>query len=379
MTVFNANSNHLDQPMFFGDDPGLARYETTKHEKFEDLIQKSLGFYWRPEEVGLVNDGNQFRALSQELQDVFTYNLFYQILMDSVQGRSPAITLGVIVSDVALETWIMSWTFFETIHSRSYTHIIRNLYADPSKVFDKIPENNKIIERALAICKYYDNLQDLIYCYKADKIRDRVYPGQLREVKKALYLCLHAINALEAIRFYASFVNTFNFFENMKIMEGNTKIMQFIARDENLHHQGTRYIINQLQAGVDGTDWQEIAAECKEEAEQIFHEAIIQEKDWVSYVYDKVEPPGLSITLMHQFIDYQAVPSMRKVGLDTDIVPPRKHPIPWVNKYFMTAATQVAKQETELTSYLISAIDNDVDDSVIDKFREKYLNRRLQK
>ena len=379
MSVFNVESNHLTQPMFLGDDPGLARYETTKHEKFEELIQKSLSFYWRPEEVGLLNDGNQFRALQIELQDIFTNNLFYQILMDSVQGRSPAITLGVIVSDVALETWIMSWTFFETIHSRSYTHIIRNLYSDPSKVFDKIPENNKIIERALSICKYYDNLQDLIYCYKADKIRDRVYPGQLREVKKALYLCLHAINALEAIRFYASFVNTFNFFENMKIMEGNTKIMQFIARDENLHHQGTRYIINQLQSGVDGTDWLEIVDECKEEAEQIFNEAIIQEKDWVSYVYSKVEPPGLSIKLMHDFIDYISVPSMRKVGLDTSIIPPKKHPIPWVNKFFVTAATQVAKQETEVTSYLISAIDNDVDDDIIAKFRDKYLKSQLQK
>lgn len=375
MTIFNQTSDVLTQPMFFGDDTGVARYEIVKHQKFEDLTQKQLSFFWRPEEINLTTDKAQFDKLWTPLQGVFTDNLGYQILMDSVQGRAPAIILGDIVSDVALETWIMTWTFSETIHSRSYTHIIRNLYSDPSKIFDGVVANKMIMDRAKSICERYDKLKELIVCYQADKYRDCVQDGQLREVKKALYMCLHAINALEAIRFYVSFISTFNFFENMNIMEGNMKIMQFIARDENLHHQGTRYLIQQMNAGVDGSEWKEIALECKEEAEQLFLDVNAQEKDWASYVYRNGAPDGLNEEIVHNFIDYITVPSMKNVGLDCSIVAPKKHPIPWLNKYLISSSVQVAKQEAELTSYLISQIDNDVDSDVIAQFRSKYLSK----
>lgn len=379
-TIFNQNEFNIDQPMFFGDDTGVARYEIVKHEKFEELTTKQLSFFWRPEEVNLTTDKAQFDKLWEtnrgHLQTIFTDNLGYQILMDSVQGRAPAIVLASICSDVALETWIMTWTFSETIHSRSYTHIIRNLYSDPSKIFDGVLANKEIMARATSICERYDLLHKLIILYQADKIRGVATPEQLREVKKALYLCLHAINALEAIRFYVSFISTWNFFENMKIMEGNMKIMQFIARDENLHHQGTRYIIQQMNKGIDGTEWREIAQECKEEAEAMFIEVRNQERAWATYVYRNGHPDGLTTELVHQFIDYQLVPAMKNVGLNCPIERPKRHPLPWVNKYLMASSVQVAKQEAELSSYLISQIDQDVDDNIIAQFREKYLPKK---
>ncbi|ADJ19545.1 aerobic NDP reductase small subunit [Acinetobacter phage 133] len=379
-TIFNQNEFNIDQPMFFGDDTGVARYEIVKHEKFEELTTKQLSFFWRPEEVNLTTDKAQFDKLWEtnrgHLQTIFTDNLGYQILMDSVQGRAPAIVLASICSDVALETWIMTWTFSETIHSRSYTHIIRNLYSDPSKIFDGVLANKEIMARATSICERYDLLHKLIILYQADKIRGVATPGQLREVKKALYLCLHAINALEAIRFYVSFISTWNFFENMKIMEGNMKIMQFIARDENLHHQGTRYILQQMNKGIDGTEWREIALDCKEEAEAMFLEVRAQERAWATYVYRNGHPDGLTTDLVHEFIDYQLVPAMKNVGLNCPIERPKRHPLPWVNKYLMASSVQVAKQEAELSSYLISQIDQDVDDNIIAQFREKYLPKK---
>ena len=375
MTIFNQTVDNLKQPLFFGENTGVARYEVVKHQKFEDLTQKQLSFFWRPEEVSLSKDSTQFKNLSDEMKEIFTNNLGYQILMDSVQGRAPALVLGDICSDVSLETWIMTWTFSETIHSRSYTHIIRNLYPDPSQIFDGVVENKEIMARAESICERYDKLKELIILYQADKIRGVTKKGQLREVKKALYMCLHAINALEAIRFYVSFISTFNFFENMFIMEGNMKIMQFIARDENLHHQGTRYLIQQINKGIDGSEWKEIALECKNEAEELFLGVNAQEKEWAKYVYRNGSPDGLNLDIVCDFIDYITVPSMKNVGLDCDIVAPKRHPIPWLNKYLISSTVQVAKQEAELTSYLISQIDNNVDDNVIENFRKKYLKR----
>lgn len=376
-TVFNTNPtvNHLEQPMFFGEDTGIARYETVRHQKFEDLTEKQLSFFWRPEEVNLLTDKAQFDKLWTPLQEVFTNNLGYQILMDSVQGRAPAITLGDIVSDVSLETWIMTWTFSETIHSRSYTHIIRNLYGDPSKVFDSVVQNKMIMDRAKSICERYDRLRELVILYQADKIRGTTQPGQLREVKKALYLALHTINALEAIRFFVSFINTFNFFENMGIMEGNSKIMTFIARDENLHHQGTRYILQRLQAGDDGQEWIEIAKECQAEATEIFLEVNAQEKEWTDYVYRNGAPDGLNAQLLYDFIDWATVPQMKAVGLPCDIKMPRRHPIPWLNKYLKSGSVQAAPQEVEISSYLVAQIDHDINDDVIAQFRKRYLNR----
>ena len=376
MSVFNQSKdyNYFDEPMFFGSDMGVARYEAPKHQKFEDLTEKQLAQFWRPEEVNLTLDKAQFLKLSENDQRIFTNNLKYQIIMDTCQGSSPSKAFGAVVSDISLDTWIQTWTFSETIHSRSYTHIIRNLYPDPSKIFDEIVHDDKLMERASSITYAYDMLIELAAQYELAKANDLITQELLRECKKALYLCLHTVNALEAIRFYASFITTFNFFETSGIMEGNSKIMQFIARDENLHHQGTRYILSKLQDGSEGQEWKEICAELRDEATEIFKNVIREEKDWIEYNFRNGCPAGLSKQMLSDFIDYAAVPQMEKLGLDTSGMEyPKRHPIPWLNKFLISANVQAAPQEVEISSYLINQTDMDITPDVIGDFSAKYV------
>lgn len=343
MSVFNTDVvDHLKQPLFFGDEPGVARYETVKHPVFEDLTEKTHAFFWRPAEIDLTLDKQQYDKMSKHEQFVFTENLKYQTLLDSVQGRSPSLAFLPIVSDIALETWIQTWSFSETIHSRSYTHIMRNIYPDPSVEFDSIVLNDAIMKRALAVSKYYDDLISIIR-----------RPGCKAEVReKALYLCMHAVNALEAIRFYVSFACTFNFAEQGK-MEGNAKIMKLIARDEQLHLKGTQYIINQLRKEL---DWK---PEWDIEAAQLFVDVAAQEKEWIEHLF--VEPiPGLNKKLMADYVDYLAESRMKSVKLPVPAVvnSVRQHPLPWIRKWLNSDNVQVAAQEAELSSYLIGQVDN---------------------
>ena len=375
MTVFNTDSNYdyMAQPMFFGESTAIARYEYPKHQTIEDLTVKALSFFWRPEEISLISDKAQFDKLWERDQRTFTLNLLYQAIMDTIQGSAPSEILGQIASDIGIDTWIQTWTFFETIHSRSYTHIIRNIYSDPTKVFDSVVLDEQIMKRAQSICRYYDILKEKWTLYSADKIRGVDTPEQLYEVKKAFYLCLNTINALEAIRFFVSFINTFNFFETMKVMEGNSKIMKFIARDENLHHQGTRYMIKRLQSGSEGAEWVQIAKECHEEATQIFLDTNTQEKEWCEYVYKDGAPQGLSIEMVSSYIDFATVPRMKELGLDhSSLIAPKRNPFPWLNKFLKSKTVQSAPQEVEIDSYLISQIDNDIT-AEIHKRYSKYM------
>ena len=377
MTVFNQDTNYdySKQPMFFGESTAIARYESPKHPTIEKLTVDALSFFWRPEEINLTTDSTQFKKLHPRDQRTFTLNLLYQAIMDTVQGSAPSEILGPICSDIGLDTWIQTWTFFETIHSRSYTHIIRNLYNNPTEVFDSVVLDDQIMARAASICKYYDELEAQWTLYSADKIRGIATEEQLYELKKAFYLCLHTINALEAIRFFVSFINTFNFFETQKVMEGNSKIMTFIARDENLHHQGTRYMIKRLQSGEEGPEWIKIAEECRDEATDIFLATNSQEKEWCTYVYKDGAPQGLSVGLVSDYIDYATVPRMNELGLDSSsIVAPKRNPFPWLTKFLKSNTVQAAPQEVEIGSYLVSQIDNDITDAIMEKYK-KYLRK----
>lgn len=387
-TVFNTNPvDVLKEPMFFGSGLGIARYDIQRHKVFEDLTEKQLSFFWRPEEVNLMMDAAQFNKLPQYQQNIFTNNLKYQSLLDSIQGRAPSAVLMSLISDPSLDTWVATWTFSETIHSRSYTHIMRNLYTDPSKVFDEIVLDKAIMKRAESIGRYYDDVlvktreyQNAIEDYEGilsegfrkDEL-GKVVECTKRALMKSLYLCLHVINALEAIRFYVSFACTFNFHKNMEIMEGNAKIMKFIARDEQLHLKGTQYIIRQLQLGTDGDEWVKIAQECEQEAVDIFMEVNRQEKDWAVHLFKDGDVPGLNTNSMWSFIDYLTVSRMKQCGLPCPITDaPVKHPYPWIREYLNSDNVQSAPQEVELSSYLVAQIDNDVDDKVMMGFKKYF-------
>ncbi|YP_010278352.1 ribonucleotide reductase class Ia beta subunit [Shigella phage KNP5] len=387
-TVFNTNPvDVLKEPMFFGSGLGIARYDIQRHKVFEDLTEKQLSFFWRPEEVNLMMDAAQFNKLPQHQQDIFTNNLKYQSLLDSIQGRAPSAVLMSLISDPSLDTWVATWTFSETIHSRSYTHIMRNLYTDPSKVFDEIVLDKAIMKRAESIGRYYDDVlvktreyQNAVEDYEgilSEGFRKeelgKVVECTKRALMKSLYLCLHVINALEAIRFYVSFACTFNFHKNMEIMEGNAKIMKFIARDEQLHLKGTQYIIRQLQLGTDGDEWVKIAQECEQEAVDIFMEVNRQEKDWAVHLFKDGDVPGLNTNSMWSFIDYLTVSRMKQCGLPCPITDaPVKHPYPWIREYLNSDNVQSAPQEVELSSYLVAQIDNDVDDKVMMSFKKYF-------
>ncbi|QBP05580.1 ribonucleotide reductase of class Ia (aerobic), beta subunit [Escherichia phage PHB12] len=389
-TVFNTQQvDVLNEPMFFGSGLGLARYDIQRHKVFEELIEKSLSFFWRPEEVNLMLDSAQFNKLPQFQQDIFTNNLKYQSLLDSIQGRAPSAVLMALISDPSLDTWVATWTFSETIHSRSYTHIMRNLYTDPSKVFDEIVLDEAIMKRAESIGKYYDDVLvktrhwenakedyecSIGSCQQNDiEMYEEIMFNTKRDLMKSLYLCLHVINALEAIRFYVSFACTFNFHKNMEIMEGNAKIMKFIARDEQLHLKGTQYIIRQLQSGTDGDEWVQIAKECEQEAVDIFMEVNSQEKEWAAHLFKDGTCPGINTQSMCAFVDYLTVSRMKQCGLPCPITDaPTKHPYPWIREYLNSDLVQAAPQEVEISSYLVAQIDNDVDQNVINSYKKYF-------
>ena len=345
-------NNVLLEPMFFGQPVNVSRYDQQKHPIFEQLIEKQLSFFWRPEEIDVSKDRIDFAELSTHEQHIFLSNLKYQTLLDSIQGRSPNVVLLPLVSIPELETWIETWSFSETIHSRSYTHIIRNVVNDPSKIFEDIVDN--ILERASDIAKNYD---DLHLCAKLyDLHGEGVYQidGQSVEVtlpklKKQLYLCIVAVNVLEAIRFYVSFACSFAFAER-KVMEGNAKIIKMIARDEALHLNGTQHMINLMRQGRDDPDMVAIAEACQEEAIEIFKSAAEQEKAWANYLFKDGSMIGLNRDILCQYIEFITNTRMSAIGLPA-IFETKTNPIPWINAWLSSDNVQVAPQETEITTY----------------------------
>ncbi|EGP06016.1 ribonucleotide-diphosphate reductase subunit beta [Pasteurella multocida subsp. gallicida str. Anand1_poultry] len=364
-TTFSQNKNdQLKEPMFFGQNVNVARYDQQKYETFEKLIEKQLSFFWRPEEVDVSQDRIDYQALPEHEKHIFISNLKYQTLLDSIQGRSPNVALLPLVSIPELETWIETWTFSETIHSRSYTHIIRNIVNDPSVIFDDIVTNEEIIKRAKDISAYYDDLIRDSQLYTLYGEGTYNVDGQdcvvtLRNLKKQLYLCLMSVNALEAIRFYVSFACSFAFAER-KLMEGNAKIIKFIARDEALHLTGTQHILNIMASGQDDPEMAEIVEECKQEAYDLFVAVAEQEKEWADYLFKDGSMIGLNRDILVQYVEYITNIRMQAVGLPLPFQA-RSNPIPWINAWLVSDNVQVAPQEVEVSSYLVGQIDSKVD------------------
>ncbi len=372
-SIFSQTPNNaLTEPMFFGQPVNVARYDQQKHPIFEQLIEKQLSFFWRPEEVDVSKDRIDYGNLSSHEQHIFISNLKYQTLLDSIQGRSPNVVLLPLVSIPELETWIETWTFSETIHSRSYTHIIRNIVNDPGVVFDDIMQNEHILERASDIAKYYDDLYYDSQLYNmygagAHTVNGKEVTVSLKSLKKQLYLCLMAVNVLEAIRFYVSFACSFAFAER-KLMEGNAKIIKLIARDEALHLTGTQHILNLMRNGRDDPEMVEIANECYAESIEIFTKAAQQEKEWAGYLFKDGSMIGLNKDILCQYIEYITNLRMEAVGLPVAFPNSKSNPIPWINTWLSSDNVQVAPQETEISSYLVGQIDSDLSNSDFDDF-----------
>jgi ribonucleoside-diphosphate reductase beta chain len=363
-TSFSQNKNNpLLEPMFFGQSVNIARYDQQKHNIFEKLIEKQLSFFWRPEEVDVSRDRIDYQALPENEKHIFISNLKYQTLLDSIQGRSPNIALLPLISIPELETWVETWSFSETIHSRSYTYIIRNIVNDPALVFDDIITNEEILKRAKDISVYYDDLVEMTSYYHLlgeghHQVNGKPVTVNLQALKKKLYLCLMSVNALEAIRFYISFACSFAFAER-ELMEGNAKIIKLIARDEALHLTGTQHMLNLMRSGADDPEMAEIGIECQQQCYDLFALAAQQEKEWVEYLFREGSMIGLNKDILCQYVEYISNIRMQAVGLELPFKT-RSNPIPWINAWLVSDNVQVAPQEVEVSSYLVGQIDAEV-------------------
>ncbi len=367
MSVFDVNNrvDHTSVSSFLDPTggPTIQRYDTLKYKQFDQLTDKQLGFFWRPEEVDIYQDAKDFKSLTEHEQHIFTSNLKRQILLDSVQGRAPAESFGSIVSLPELENWIITWTFSETIHSRSYTHIIRNIYSNPSKIFDEMLNIKEIVDCADSISGYYDDLIEMAGYYNLlgvgkHKVNGKTINVDLFEMKRLLYLCLMSVNILEGVRFYVSFACSWAFAE-LKKMEGNAKIIKLIARDENLHLASTQMMLKLLRK--EDKDFEKIAKETEAECIQMFVDAVDQEKEWAQYLFKDGSMIGLNTELLSQYIEFIATRRMTNVKLDSPYANAKNNPLPWTQKWISGAEVQVAPQETEITSYVQGGTKQDVD------------------
>ena len=373
MSVFDVNNrvDHTSVSSFLDPTggPTIQRYDTLKYKQFDQLTDKQLGFFWRPEEVDIYQDAKDFKALTAHEQHIFTSNLKRQILLDSVQGRAPAESFGSIVSLPELENWIITWTFSETIHSRSYTHIIRNIYSNPSKIFDEMLNIKEIVDCADSISGYYDRLIEMTGYYNllgegTHTVNGKKVKVDMYELKKLLYLTLMSVNILEGVRFYVSFACSWAFAE-LKKMEGNAKIIKLIARDENLHLASTQMMLKLLKK--EDKDFVKISEETESECIQMFVDAVDQEKEWANYLFRDGSMIGLNAELLHQYIEFIATRRMTNVKLQSPYSI-KNNPLPWTQKWISGADVQVAPQETEITSYVQGGTKQDVDKNTFSGF-----------
>ena len=363
MSIFNNTQVDATQEnCFFGSPVNIARYDKQRYPAFEKLTEKQLGFFWRPEEIDLSRDGKDFKGLNDHEKHIFTSNLKRQILLDSVQGRAPSLAFLPICSLPELETWIQTWAFSETIHSRSYTHIIRNVYSDPSSVFDELLDISEIGECAASISKYYDELIKI--CSTYNHFETQIIPKGYHDYqrKKALWLCLNAVNALEGVRFYVSFACSWAFAE-VKKMEGNAKIIKLIARDENVHLAGTQQLLKILPK--EDPDFAQIAEETKDECIRLFYDVVDQEKAWAKYLFKDGSMIGLNEQLLCDYVDHIAAKRMGAIGLNGKA---GANPLPWTQKWISGSDVQVAPQETEITSYINGGVNKDVTEDTFKGF-----------
>lgn len=356
-SVFDSSNkeNHLKVRAFLDNPPTIARFDQQKYPWLEKLTRQQLSFFWVPEEVDLYRDSKDFKLLSEHEKHIFVSNLKRQILLDSVQGRAPTAAFGPIVSLPELETWIQTWTFSETIHSRSYTHIIRNLYADPSSVFDQMMDIKEIVDCAKDISVLYDSLIE--ENATAEVGREEGWYDELLH-KELIWLCLMSVNILEGVRFYVSFACSWAFAE-LKKMEGNAKIIKLIARDENLHLAGTQQLLKHLP--LDDPDFATIRDNTRDRCVELFKEAVDQEKAWAHYLFKDGSMIGLNEKLLSDYIEWIANRRMHAVGLSS-LYKTASNPLPWTQKWIAGSDVQVAPQEVEVSSYQIGAVKQDVTD-----------------
>jgi ribonucleoside-diphosphate reductase beta chain len=363
-SVFNKSKDvsFLKQPMFFGEDLAVQRYDTMRYPIFDKLTQQQLGYFWRPEEVSLQKDRNDYADLRPEQKAIFTSNLKYQTMLDSVQGRGPCLAFLPFVSLPELEGCIVTWDFMETIHSRSYTYIIKNLYSNPSDVFDTIIKDEKIEKRAQSVTQYYDDLINIGHKWHLDKSKIDEY-----ELKKKLWKALVTVNILEGLRFYVSFACSFAFGE-LKLLEGSAKIISFIARDESQHLAVSQRIINNYRDVENDKVMNKVIKDTEDDVYKMYDEAVQEEKRWATYLFSQGSMIGLSEKLLHQFVEYMANRRMKAIGLKP-AYDQKTNPLPWVDHWLNSRSTQNAPQETEIESYVIGGIKQDVKKDQFKKFK----------
>jgi ribonucleoside-diphosphate reductase beta chain len=354
MSVLNTNNKNGNQ-LFFGESLGIQRYDNIKYQWIEKLIDKQLGFFWRPEEVNLSRDSKDFKDLSETEKHIFTSNIKRQIVLDSVQSRSPALAFLPLVTSPELENWVTLWSFNESIHSRSYTHIIRNVYPNPSVVLDTVLDTAEIISCANDITKYYDDLIQATETYnRVCNVGDLdiTMEKSLCDLKKQLWLCINSVNALEGVRFYVSFACSWAFAELRK-MEGNAKIIKLICRDENVHLGFTQQLLKALVQ--EDPDFAKIKLECEQEVLDMFSSIVQQEKEWADYLFKGGSIIGLNAEMLKLYIDYIANKRLIALGYKNHkiVSNEKNNPLPWTNAWISSGDTQVAPQETAITSYTI--------------------------
>jgi len=363
-TTFNRNKfEALKQPMFFGENVNVSRYDVQKYSAFENLIEKHLSFFWRPEEVDVSKDRADWQKLSPSERHIFISNLKYQTLLDSMAARSVNAVFLPLVSLPELETWVETWAFGETIHSRSYTHILRNLFTNPGEVFDDIMVNPAILKRAESIAQYFDDVILYTQILQSQgegsyEINGETVEVNQRKLKEKTYLAVCSVNALEAIRFYVSFACSFAFAER-GLLEGNAKIIKMIARDEALHLTGTQHILNIWRSGGDDPEMEEISRELHDQGKQIFLDVVEQEKEWADYLFKDGSMIGMNKEIICQYIEYIANQRLNAIGFESEFDVTR-NPLPWMNAWLVSDNVQVAPQEAEISSYLVGAIDSEV-------------------
>ena len=363
-TVFNkTKTDFTKQPMFFGEELNSQRYDVFKYPIFDKLTQSQLGYFWRPEEISLQKDRGDYQELREEQKFIFTSNLKYQTLLDSVQGRGPALAFIPFCTLPELESCMITWDFFETIHSRSYTHIIKNVYANPSEVFDTILDDPMIIERAESVTKTYDDFIEYGNRFKLGLVNDT------KELKRKLWLALVNVNILEGIRFYVSFACTFAFGE-LKLMEGSAKIISLIARDESQHLAISQHIIKNYRAAEGDKEMREVIKECEPLVYQMYKDAVAEEKRWAEYLFEKGSMVGLNARLLSDYVEWVANKRMKAIGLDPVFdQKANSNPLPWTQHWLNSRELQNAPQETEIESYIVGGIKQDISKNTFEGFK----------
>jgi ribonucleotide reductase beta subunit family protein with ferritin-like domain len=375
MTVFNTeNIDRKKQPMFFGAPLGVQRYDSYKYPIFEKLTTQQLGYFWRPEEVSLQKDRGDYQTLRPEQKHIYTSNLKYQIMLDSVQGRGPGMAFIPYCSLPELEACMEVWGFMEMIHSRSYTYIIKNIYSDPSEVFDTIIGDERILERARSVTESYDDFIQSAQQYGVSdtwmhRLEGVSYAKEtINDVKRKLYRAVANVNILEGIRFYVSFACSFAFGE-LKLMEGSAKIISLIARDENQHLALTQNILNKWREG-DDPEMQQIAKEEEEWVYKMFDRAVNEEKKWADYLFKDGSMIGLNDKLLQQYVEWIANRRLKAIGLKPQYdISANNNPLPWTQHWISSKGLQVAPQETEVESYVVGGIKQDVTKNTFTGFK----------